>query len=505
MFDFSATPLRLSYLWPNTVAPVQAEWYGYCQCACFFCFANLNKKAGERTPNLVNSGPQLFRDLERAWQDERSPIGWHMRSGHFVCASNTTDPFQRAEKEYRLTETFLKWAQTHQVAVFVQTRGNVLFEEWERYAPLLDPARTCVYLSLSQMDDRLRRRLEPGALSIPDRFKLIKKLSAAGIAVVVACNPYVPAWVPDLDAYCRTVCDAGARHIYPYPLHLTPDQADQIPEVYRPEIARANPPLHFQRKMFFDWWEAAERHDLALCQESLFWDATFNYPGASVEDSWPAVCKGRTGLWQNDFFRTVQQRSDEAGRVPVVFNFTDLDGKCTIVDGNSRLDKLEKAGVLEVPCIVHADMAEGVDGWKDRRILFLMTYNRHQKIFDEDAVIARLRELAPRQSDLAKLGRLAGVDNIRQVVDHATQKAKESVAKATKAGPAGQCTSLVLYGPKEDVDAVKALLARVRSRLGPVFKMRTTLEQADAYQDLSDEQFLLAFGSACERMASLAE
>lgn len=319
-FDFDADPLTLSGLFPATTAPVQIDVYGYCTLACFYCFANLNKRAAGRTLNLKTSVPALFRHLDRALADPTDPIGHFLREGYFAGLSNTTDPFQRDEKTHRATEAVLGWARANGVSLFIETKGNVLLEEWDRYAPLLVPGKTCVYVSLSTLDDGIRKKCEPGALPVAGRLELMRRLADLGCGVIAACNPYVPAWCPDLDAYCETVRDAGASDVFPFYLHLTPDQAAQVPAFYAEEIARANVLPQFQAAGFKRWLAAADRAGIH-CALAPFWDAALGYPSGEFTAESALQGRGKQVYWLHDFMKEVARRSRFHGNAPVLFSW----------------------------------------------------------------------------------------------------------------------------------------------------------------------------------------
>jgi len=169
------------------------------------------------------------------------------------------------------------------------------------------------------------------------------------------------------------------------------------------------------------------------------------------------------------------------------------DGTYEVLDGNTRLDELEASGVADIPCIIMAGMEP------DERRTFVLAHDRNRKVFDEDAVVAQLTELARRTADLAALGALTATDNIRQIVEATQQRTRAGVKQAQQGKPDVH-GSMTLYGPAEDIDAVRQLLKRIKGRLSDPWKARATLEQADQYLDLTDEQFLICFGSALERV-----
>lgn len=166
----------------------------------------------------------------------------------------------------------------------------------------------------------------------------------------------------------------------------------------------------------------------------------------------------------------------------------DADGTYEVLDGNTRLDELD-GQADSVPCVVLDLDAAG-------RREFALSYDRNRKLFDEDKVVEQLRALAGGGADVKALEALSGVENLRLLIDD-----QRRAAPAPPPTPARmpEQASLVLYGPAEDVQAVRELLKRLRSRLPSASKARSLVEQAEHYQDLGDESFLLAFLSACAR------
>lgn len=289
-FDFNADPLRIYGIWPQTPFPLEVSIYGYCQMACSFCFANRNRDAAGRELNPVNSAPALFRKIDRCIADPESAIGFFLREKYPICFSNTTDPFQRAEKQHRATEAFLQWSNATRTPLYIQTRGNVLWEEFDRYAPLLTPGLHVVYLSICQTDDAVRHQQEPGALSIGRRWELAARLTGRGIPVIAACNPYV---VPDPGAYCAMAAFTGCKGVWLERLHFTGAQGDCLATPYRPLLFQANLAPMYLVGQLKKWYAATAANGLDFFP-TPYWDAYFGHPAKHPECADPAWLGGKT-------------------------------------------------------------------------------------------------------------------------------------------------------------------------------------------------------------------
>lgn len=287
-FDFTPSPLRIYGIFPTAPYPLEVSIYGYCQMACQYCFANLNRQAAGRELHEQNTTAALLRRLDRELQSEHSPYGFFLREKYPVCFSNTTDPFQREEQRHRSSEAFLAWCAANKIPVWLQTRGaDVLLDDWERYAPLLEPGRVVVYLSICHQDDRDRRKHEPGAPRLEQRWELARRLTDHGIPVVAACNPYLREWVPDPVAYCQKCVEAGIKGIWLEALHFTKGQGEVLARPYQDLLLKGNLAPMYLIGQLKAWYAATEAAGLDFFP-TPHWDAYFGHPATFPEACDPA-------------------------------------------------------------------------------------------------------------------------------------------------------------------------------------------------------------------------
>lgn len=309
-FDFNDNPVKLYGIWPMTPFPVEVSIYGVCSNQCFYCFSNLNRAAAERKPHEKNPIEKVIRGLEKSMADPTDPIGYFLREKYPVCFSNTTDPFMKEEKIYRCTEAFLKWAKKKGIPLWIQTKGGVLLEEFDRYADLIVPGKDAVYITLTTLDPEISRVIEPGSPLPADRLKLIRKLSDRGIPVVVACNPYLDEWAGDPIKYCKAVKDVGARGIWFEQLHFSDKQAEQLPEIHRDYIRKSNTFPMFHVKVLKEWGKITA--DLGLdFYPSPQWDDYFGHRAKFPECADPAWFGADAHLFTCgfDFLKHVQRQA----------------------------------------------------------------------------------------------------------------------------------------------------------------------------------------------------
>lgn len=172
----------------------------------------------------------------------------------------------------------------------------------------------------------------------------------------------------------------------------------------------------------------------------------------------------------------------------------DADGLYTVLDGNTRLDELQAAGVKSVSCIIHDDMAHDQPDAAMRRKQFVLSFDRSHKVYDEPRVLGELKDMVAKGYDPKKLSALCNVKKLQRIVDEDNQNKKEASADVQRqlndqAKPPAQ-ESMVLYGPVEEIAQIKKLLKLIRGRFTTTQKVVMTLEQANANLDIEEDAFL---------------
>lgn len=200
------------------MSPVPLEMdLGRCSHSCAFCFANLGN------PDREADVPAISR-LIASYRERRSPEALLLQAGYPVLVSNRTDAFAHSNEHLLpLLETMTELG----IPIAFQTRGGRKLSSCLSY---LKPA--CWYVSICQLDDSLRKAIEPGAPTIQARLDAIRELREKGHRVVVALNPLVPEWLPLADVECllSTLKDLGVEGVSVELLHLSPDHRANMSE-----------------------------------------------------------------------------------------------------------------------------------------------------------------------------------------------------------------------------------------------------------------------------------
>ena len=134
----------------------------------------------------------------------------------YVCApinlGSNTDPYQPIEREHMLTRRLLEVLLRFRHPVTIVTKGALVLRDLDLLAEMARQRLARVMISLTTLDDDLKRVLEPRAASPGARLRAIRVLREAGVPVGVLCSPMIP-MINDseLERLLEAAREAGAQ------------------------------------------------------------------------------------------------------------------------------------------------------------------------------------------------------------------------------------------------------------------------------------------------------
>jgi len=195
-FMFHPAPLELS---GNT-----------CSHNCCYCFANIRKS--EWVLSLKSVIKQINKTEIKTYKDAL------IAEGYPICLSNKTDPFSASN--YIQTIAIAHELSKVLNGIFIQTKGGKGIDE---FIKALNYKKEIVfYITITTLNETIRKRIEPGAPTTMERFEMAQKLKKLGYHVIIALNPILEKWMPltDLDILMKKCKDYGFNHICTEALHL---------------------------------------------------------------------------------------------------------------------------------------------------------------------------------------------------------------------------------------------------------------------------------------------
>jgi DNA repair photolyase len=172
--------------------------------------------------------------------------------GRAVVIGTATDPYQPAERTFRLTRRVLeRLAQFHGLRIGLITKSPLVARDVDVLRRLAERSHLSVHISMIAVDAPLVRLLEPRSPVPAVRLRALAQLVGAGINAGVMLAPVVPGItddVPHLEALMRAAGDAGARFVRADPLRLYP----AIKRRFLPLVAEHFPALLPKYERAFD-------------------------------------------------------------------------------------------------------------------------------------------------------------------------------------------------------------------------------------------------------------
>jgi DNA repair photolyase len=183
--------------------------YRGCEHGCVYCYARptheyLGLSCGldfETRIFVKEDAPGLLRGElgKRSWEPQP------------VALSGVTDPYQPVERRLRLTRRCLEVLAACRNPVTVVTKSGLVARDADVLGDLARHGAASVAVSVTTLDDDLRRLLEPRASSAGVRLDAVSRLRHAGVPVGVMVAPVIPGLTDhEIPAILARAADAGA-------------------------------------------------------------------------------------------------------------------------------------------------------------------------------------------------------------------------------------------------------------------------------------------------------
>lgn len=207
---------RMPFVW--TVNP-----YRGCEFGCKYCYARYAHEFMElRDPLQFERKIYAKRFQAAAFRAELKKV----KPGESVWIGTATDPYQPAERRYKITRRMLevlKGEKGHRLGI--TTKSDLVARDVDLLAEIGCRNMIQVNVSITTADAGLARLIEPMAPRPDLRFEAVRALAGAGVRVSVLAHPVMPL-INDseesLEAVCAEAARSGAIGFSAAPLFLKP-------------------------------------------------------------------------------------------------------------------------------------------------------------------------------------------------------------------------------------------------------------------------------------------
>ena len=164
--------------------------YRGCEHGCIYCYARPSHAYWDMSPGLD------FETKLIAKTNAADGLEQQLSKPGYMCApinlGSNTDPYQPIEREYRITRQTLEVLLRYRHPVTIITKGSLILRDLDLLTELARQRLVAVMISLTSLDDELKRILEPRTAAPKARLRAIRVMREAGIPVGVLCSPMIP-------------------------------------------------------------------------------------------------------------------------------------------------------------------------------------------------------------------------------------------------------------------------------------------------------------------------
>ena len=180
--------------------------YRGCEHGCVYCFARPSHAFLGLSPGLDFESKLFVKpDAPGLLEKELAAPDYEPR---MIAIGTNTDPYQPIERERKVMRGILEVLERANHPVGIVTKGALVTRDIDILARMAKRNLAKVAISVTSLDPKLSRTMEPRASSPEKRLEALRQLSEAGIPTTVMVAPVIPALN---DAEIERILDAAAH------------------------------------------------------------------------------------------------------------------------------------------------------------------------------------------------------------------------------------------------------------------------------------------------------
>jgi DNA repair photolyase len=183
--------------------------YQGCEHGCIYCYARPSHAYLDLSPGIDFETRLTYkRNAAQVLARELSRPGYRCST---ITIGANTDPYQPVEKTHRITRQLLELLQQCRHPVALITKGALVTRDLDILADMARDGLCSVAISITTLDDDLKRSMEPRTASSRARLAAIEALAGAGVPVTLLFAPVIPALNDhEMETILGSASDAGA-------------------------------------------------------------------------------------------------------------------------------------------------------------------------------------------------------------------------------------------------------------------------------------------------------
>ena len=186
--------------------------YRGCEHGCVYCFARPTHSYLDLSPGLdFETRIIAKRNIADVLAGELARRGY--KPG-LLNIGSVTDCYQPVERELLLTRSVIEVLGKARHPYSLLSKSSGVERDIDLIAADAYSKRSAVYISITTLDPRLARILEPRAAAPARRLRTVRALADAGIPVGVSVAPQIPFINVDMEQVLEAAREAGAQSAF---------------------------------------------------------------------------------------------------------------------------------------------------------------------------------------------------------------------------------------------------------------------------------------------------
>lgn len=189
--------------------------YTGCGHRCTYCYITsyVPRAFQPRVKNI--SLPRFERELERL--DRSKP----------VSMANSSDPYTPEEAQNLQMRKMLPLLINNGFKLLIVTKSDLVMRDID----ILSKGRVCVSMTVTTLNERVAKKLEPFAPHPVKRLRALEALSRAGIPTMIRLDPLIPGVNDDacsISILLKAASEAGVRQVTTSTYKVKPDNFSRV-------------------------------------------------------------------------------------------------------------------------------------------------------------------------------------------------------------------------------------------------------------------------------------
>jgi len=185
--------------------------YRGCEHGCVYCYARPTHSYLGLSPGLDFESKLFMKpNAPELLERELSAPNYEPK---IIAIGTNTDPYQPVERRYAIMRRILEVLERAGHPVGIVTKSALVLRDLDILARMAKRNLVKVAISVTTLDPKLARTMEPRAATPPRRLYALRQLAAAGVPASALVAPVIPALNDaEIERILEAVAATGVRH-----------------------------------------------------------------------------------------------------------------------------------------------------------------------------------------------------------------------------------------------------------------------------------------------------